>query len=372
MPNGLKEFIKKNSKFRKITKPTENKKLGNDFKTPLVGEGNRHNIIMHMGGLFRSRLNKQDTKFVLEVINNRLFSPPLSKSELYRDLDSLDKYADFDNEELISKVLGYIRMLGEGTARDVRDALKIDKEQVDTILSQLVREEYLLKRKRTYKALKKVEWKEEFADESKKIDYKMPYFYDSAFFRDGDMLVIGGRSGTGKSHISMCIVKQLVEQGKKPNYLNLEPGNRFATIAQTIGLKEGDFKYNTDSSPDEIELEDNAITIIDWLLPKDYAQTDKLYQYFAYQLLKHGGNLIIFAQLRSDGSFYAPDMVEFFPAFVAKYLYNDDSDGTKGHFKIEKRREALKSAKNKRIIPCTYLWDTKLLIRDDELKQGGL
>ena len=195
----------------------------------------------------------------------------------------------------------------------------------------------------------------------------MPYFYDVAVFRDSDMLILGGKPKVGKSHIALNIIKQLVQQGKKPYYVTLESGNRFINIALALGLKEGDFYWAIHFNPEQIELEKNAITIIDWIVPENYAETDKLFKYFAEQLIKNGGNLIIFVQLRESGKFFASDMISFFPALVARYLYDNEEDGTTGYFICDYIREP-KIAKKKIKIPCIYNFDTKELKRVDELE----
>ena len=79
-----------------------------------------------------------------------------------------------------------------------------------------------------------------------------------------------------------------------------------------------------------------------------------------------GGILIVFVQLREGSNeFFAKDMISFFPAFVTKYMYNGD-DTTKGHFDVVYMRES--ATRNKRrVLPCTYDWDSRMLKRDDGL-----
>lgn len=173
------------------------------------------------------------------------------------------------------------------------------------------------------------------------------------------------------SHIALNIIKRLVAQGKKPYYINLESGNRFATISKSLGLVEGDFWNATHFSPEQVEIEKNAITIIDWLLPDDYAGTDKLYQYFAQQLVKNGGILIIFVQLKDNGDFFAKNMIAMFPAFVCRYFYTNEDRGTEGAFSLDYMREGRYNTK-KASIPCVYDWSTKELKRVDEMKDYNL
>ena len=264
----------------------------------------------------------------------------------------------------------YLRLVEEANSKDVQLVVGESKEKVDRVLSYLVKEGYILKKRRNYLVLKKIDWSDSYTKDEVPINYRMPYFDDIGYFKVCDLILIGGQQKVGKSHIALNIIQRLVKQGIKPYYINLEPGNRFVSISRSLGLKEGDFFYTTFFHPEQLELEDNAITIIDWLLPKDYAETDKLFQHFCEQLYKHKGNLIVFMQLRESGDFYAKDMTAMFPALVCKYLYDKDADGndipTSGYFKVDYIREPTTSLKKYKI-PCKYNWSTRILSRLDEL-----
>jgi uncharacterized protein YlzI (FlbEa/FlbD family) len=191
------------------------------------------------------------------------------------------------------------------------------------------------------------------------------------FLLDGDHLyLIDSFIVNHNTTLAMNMVKRLVSQGKNPHYISLESGARFISNARTLGLKEGDFKWCVHFSPTDIELEENAITFIDWLLPDDYAITDKIYKYFAEQLFKKGGILIVFAQLMQDGNFFAKNMIDLFPALVSKFFYEDEQ-GESSYFQITKVREAKERIKYNKI-PCRYDWKTKELKTVDELSQQNL
>lgn len=180
----------------------------------------------------------------------------------------------------------------------------------------------------------------------------------------------------------MNMVKRLVDQGIKPYYLSLEAGSRFTKIALQLGLKEGDFYHAFCSDPTKIELEPNAVTIIDWLLITDKAKTDLVFKHFVEQLNKTQGVLIIFQQLkdkypqqktatqRDKADWFAPNMAKQFPALATMYLYDDDDDGTYGRYYIEAVREPRNIGKKIFEIPCVYDGSTKELKRIDELKQN--
>lgn len=335
---------------------------GDDFAS--IGKGNRNHTLMSMGGMLRKNLNTKETERVLGIINTYFCHPSLDKREFTNIMRTLNKYSFFDKSIVAQKVLEYLKMINEGTERDIREALNYKKVELDNVLSMLVKEGYLYKKNRMYFIIKKADWKDCFGKEGEKIDFKMPYFEDVATFRKGDMILIGAKTGVGKTHVAMNMIKQLVTQNIKPYYISLESGSRFIKIANDLKLKDKDFFFDTIFSPEEVELEDNAVTIIDWLLPKDYAQVDKLYNYFAEQLTKKGGILIIFAQLKMDGLFFAQNMISLFPALVAKFDYIKDSNGnvdpTKSNFIVEKVREG-KTPNSYVVIPCEYDFHSKEL-----------
>jgi len=96
--------------------------------------------------------------------------------------------------------------------------------------------------------------------------------------------------------------------------------------------------------PSDIELVDNAVTIIDWLKPKDgdFAKTDNTFEHLHNQLKKHKGFLIVFTQIRtSNKEFFAPDQVKNYGALVARYLFgNGGKDSENTYFKTEKIRDS--------------------------------
>jgi len=298
------------------------------------------------------------------MINNYLTDPPLTPVELQNVVGSIDKYVNFDEKELAYKVLDYIDKVEEATSRDVREALEYKKDPIDSALAWLVKEGFVVRKRRYFKAIKKMQWREEFMDEGRKIHYDMPYFHEMATFREGDLVIIGAKTGVGKSHIAVNIMKRLIDQGVKPKYVNLESANRFLSIAKSLQLKEGDFDWVVNFSPETMELDDDAFTIIDWLLPDDYAETDKIYKYFAEQLGRHRGILVVFVQLKATGEFFAPNQIEMFPSLAAKFLYDDDS-GETGCFQITKVREGKGKSRFGRI-DTVYDWSGKQLLTKEE------
>jgi len=368
MPKEFKDFLmnqvtiprKTNSELIKEDIQTE------EFKLKLFEEGSRNSSLIKLGGVFRKELNINQTNFVLNVLNKHNENP-LPQKELNAMIRELDRYTAFDEKELAHKVLEYLKEVEEASRNEVAMAIVgtnrgENKKRIDTVLHYLVKEGYCFKRGNYYCIIKKADWKTELVQIGKPVDFKVPYFYDIANFKYKDMILIGSKNKYGKTHIAMNMVKQFAEQNVVVHYLSLEPTSRFAEIALQLGLKEGDFKWDWCVDPTQIELEPNAVTIIDWLCPKDFAKVDKLFMQFVEQLLKTNGLLIVFMQLKEDDSWFSPNLVNQFPALGAKYLYDNKGNGEYGKFIINPIRDPKIRAKIYEI-PCKYDWETKELKR---------
>ena len=222
MPIELKKFLLEQtadkSRLRAIpaARPDDQKIDLTDIKFEgAIAEGNRHHNFMRFGGLLRKKMNLDSVTYTLNMINKYLCNPPLTYQELNNIVTSIDKYTTLDDKDLAYKVLDYIDKVEEATARDVREALEYKKEQIDMALSFLVKEEYVIRKRRFFKARKKMQWREEFIDDGNTIQFTMPYFNDYAIFREGDLIIIGAKTGVGKSHIAVNIMKRVIEQGIK-------------------------------------------------------------------------------------------------------------------------------------------------------------
>ena len=337
-------------------------------------EGCCNSSFIKLGGILRKELNLNQTEFVLNILNNHLLENPMEQKAIRAMMREVDKYIKFDEQELALKVLQYLRDAEDATKMDVQRALEEKKIRVDKTLTYLVKEGYLLKRGRSYHIIKKANWKYSLINIAKKIPFKMPYFYDVANFNWGDLVLIGSKNKRGKTHIAMNIVKQLVDQGIKPYYISLETGSRFTEIALQLGLKEDDFGWDEIADPTKIELEKNAVTIIDWLLIVDKAKTDLVFRHFIEQLHKTNGFLVIFQQLKhtkeNDNQFFAPNMAMQFPSLAARYIYEQEGEGTYGRFEIDATRDPKSFGRKTNKLPCKYDWKTKELKRIDELKEN--
>lgn len=333
-----------------------------------VAEGNRTNTLIKLGGVLRKQLNPQQTQHVLELFNRNFIKNPLPGREVFNIVNSLDKYATNDDMGLCNRIVEYLRYAEEGTSKDIEQALGEKKAKIDKALAHLIKEMILIKRGRMFHLVKRADWKDTYPSLVPRINFEMPYFDDIAHFNWGDMILLGSKAKFGKTTISINILKRLIAQGIKPYYICLEPGSRFIQTAVSLGIKEGDFFWDIQTDPMTVDLEPNAVTILDWLMIEDKSQTDVIMHHFIKQLVRTNGILIVFQQCKTDGSWFAPNMATQFPAFAARYLYENEESGEFGAWHVDAIREAKRHMK-KGNIPCQYLYDEKRLVRVDELNK---
>ena len=329
-------------------------------------DGNCNNTFIKVGGMLRKFMNVKQTEQTLALINKYMLDTPMDFKSIKGMCEQIEKYTGTDNKVLYNQIYEFLARHEEASVRDLRECLNAEPKDIKEVLADLIKDQKIFKQKSLYKMIQKANWKTEFIQESQILPYDVPYFNNYATFRRGDMICIGGKTGVGKSHIALNIIKKFLENKTQPEgglrYLSSEPGNRFAKIAMELGLKEGDFYFCNHYQPEKIELEDNAVTIIDWLLPDDFSQTANIYKIFAQQLDKHGGLCYIFSQLKDSGDFYAEQMVKFFASVAAKYTYTEKNglaDNQNTCFKTEKIRES--KTKQQFITIPTYFNDSKVL-----------
>lgn len=328
---------------------------------------------MKLTGVFRKRLSSSQVEYVMHVLNKHLLTMPMESKAITAMVRQSEKYAIFDEGDLASRVLQYLKDAEDATRQEIRMGVEEKSARVDKVVTYLKREGYIIQKGRIFKPTQKLKWQQNFTDFGKLLPYEIPFFGKFATFRNGDCIVIGAKPGTGKTHIAMNIIKRFVKQGIVVNYIPSESGGRHGVISQQIMLKEGDYSFPKKEKgkkirPEDVELVDKSVTIIDWLLPNDYAQTDKIFERFDEQLEQHGGLLIIFVQLREDGKFYANDMMKFFPSWVCKWLYESPKDRTTAYFETEKIREG-KNERTYAKIFCKFNKKTKLVFTMEELEE---
>jgi DNA replication protein DnaC len=353
MPKDLKEFFMKyyqdENREEKVSDDIEKDIKNNDLnKENLRGlDGCCDDSFIKFGGVLRKKLNKDQVEYTLYNFNQMLHEP-LPNKRIRAICGQIEKYDRGDQKQLEKQIFSHLKVVEEASSFEIATSLRYEKKDIENALKALQEEGKVFKRGKNYRAINKAEWKNTFVEESKVLPFNVPYFNDSSVFRNGDMVVIGGKPGIGKSVVAINILKGFIDQGIKPYYINLESGNRFVTHAMRLGLKEGDFYWTNDYHPQLLELEDDAITIIDWLMPDNFAEMDKLFARFAEQLDKHGGLLIVFVQLKkwkdSNGNehydFFAPNLLDQFPSFVCKYQYGQGYDSENTFFQTTKIRES--------------------------------
>lgn len=372
MPEKLKEFllslIDKDTKNvdEEIQDAINNEDLGNGVQGM---DGRCNDTFVKMGGILRKKMNIENTKTALSVFNQALDNPMPDK-DIRGIIRQLGKYQTYDKQELADEVLKRLEIITEGTAFQIANTLKREQKDVEDVLKHLEDEAKVVAMKgRKYKVLENVEWVEDESEMGKPIDFIMPYFHNIAHFNDGGMIIIGSPTGKGKSHITGNIIKQLWEQKRVSHLVNTEADSNIGKIITNLNIPKEAYvvpkkKRKPITHPMDIELADNAITLVDWLRMKDgdFTQTDNTFEHFSKQLKIHRGFLIILTQIRtSDNKFFAPDQVANFGALVCKYLWgNNGIDNENTYFLTTKIRD---SKINKQIItlPCFYEHSTKII-----------
>jgi len=382
MSEDIKNWLKERIKDKAVQPPAPDeieKQIKQDIKdenlintdelaSPI--EGSRNSTLIKLGGILRKKLNIDQTSHVLRLFNRNFVKNPLPEREIYAMLGSLDKYIHIEEKDLAMKIYDYLKYAEEATSQDIVIALEENKVNTDKAIAYLIKERYIARRGRTFHLLKKMRWRSDDYDLiSGEVPFKVPYFDDVCHTNWGDMFILGGLPGTGKTTISMNILKRLIEQKIKPYYVCLETGSRFTKTAASLGISPSDYYRVVETDPSRILIEPNSVTILDWLLIKDKERTDSIMQHFSEQLVQTNSFLIILMQLKHEpaGQWFAPNMIDQFPAFAARYLYENENSREFGYWKIDKIREAKQQWGSERKIPCRYLWDKKILARTDEL-----
>jgi len=375
MPKELKEFIKSKVTIPRKTESEEIKEAIAEeaFNLNILKEGQRNSSLVKLGGVLRKELNIKQTEFVLDILNRHACERPLPRKEIYAMVRKLEHYAYFDERELAHQIVDYLKSVEEASRTEIAMAVVgtnrgEDKKRVDKALSYLVKEEIVVKKGNHYSVRNSLDWTEELLDVGIPINFHVPYFYDWANLHYEDLIIIGSQNKYGKTTLSMNFVKQLVEQGIKPDYIYNETGGRFAKTALKMGMKAGDFASAFAVSPMDVILRKDKVTIFDWVKPDDFARTDNVFSSLVEKVKKSRGFLICFVQLRNDDSFFAKDQIGQFPALLTRYVYEDES-GENTKFIIDAARDP-KTKGKKWEIPCRYDWESKEVQRIQDLQQS--
>lgn len=339
-----------------------------------IKEGGRNDLLVSLGGLFTKSLNPSQTEFVLSVINQKFMNPPLPKFEIEAMLGSLEGYKQTEEQTQEQAIYEACQVIQTDiSAKDVIDHVfpgdNKKRAVVDKYLAKMHKEGKLSRRGRgRYDCRQKVEWVNESQEQANEINYKIPYFDDVAYFRNGDIVLIGAPTGKGKTTIAINFIKQMRAQGITPFYLSLEAGSRHEKTANLLGLTQKDYYIpkETVSNPLQIEIEPNSFTIIDWLYTgDDFTQTQAVFKHLNDEMVRKGGILIVFTQLKEDHNWFAVNLVKSFPRFATRFVYDDDT-GVVSHFDVCKITDPRGHYQNA-IISCEFNFDTKELIKKNNL-----
>lgn len=344
-------------------------------------QGNRNNTLMALGGIFRKEMNVKQTGFVLSVLNKHLLSNPLPNEEINHILEGLNNYIGVDANSISNEIIAYLKETDTATKMEIESAVfgqkttSENKKRLDRTLVELIRDEKIVKKNaKEYRILKDMEWSDSICNVGTPLNFKVPYFDNYAHFNYGDIVLIGGTTKTGKSHVAINIIKRLVEQGIKPRYIFNENGARYSKIALQLGLKDGDFYRVRCSNPSDIIMKPNSVYIFDWYRPNDFTKTAQDFDLLAEKLDKSNSFMFCFAQLRdgtakqgNENEWFAKDQIRQFVSCSAKYLY-DDKEGVNTYFDVDDVRDSKTGAKRFKI-PCKFIRETKEVKMIEEIER---
>lgn len=387
IPEKLKKLLlnettvnrKTNSELIRENIQTENFKIKpEDFKLKYNNlEGCCNTSFISLGGILRKQLNPTQTEFTLQVLNRHLLESPMDNKTVSAMCSELEKYDLDEDAELKHEILKHLKEVEISTASDLELVVAGNwtkgkaKKRINKALRELINDEKIVRKGKEYHLVKKVGWTDKFMEFGTPLDFKVPYFHNYAHFTKGDLILIGGVTGQGKTILGMNIVKRLVKQGIKPYYIYTESGGRFSKTAIQLGLKEGDFYLSERPvfSIEEINIKPNSVVIYDWIETTQdfgFAQLNLLFQKIVQKAHESNSIFICFIQIRKSGEAFAKDLTDLHASLFCKYQYKNP-EGTETEFKIEKVRD--EKIRNKRFsIPCVFDYDTREVFTVEELE----
>ncbi len=371
MPEELKKFF---MEYYAKTPKEDEAGIDSDIQSCIDNEkldivdlsGQRNATFIKTAGIFRKWMPRDTVQKVLSFLSNNWIDKPIPNHELKAIMGQVNKYNTYDKKELSKVVLERLDIIKEASAFQIAKSINLEQKDIEDVLHHLEKEQLIIAiGKNRYKRLQKITWDTDFNTMSEPVDFEVPYFHDYAYFDKGNMVIIGGRPGKGKTHITANIIRKLIKQDIHPYLISTEAGSKIGKIVKELDIKVGQFSYKIVKSPHDIELEKNAVTIIDWLKPEegDYSRTDATFERLNDQLIRHGGFLIIFVQLRKDGSFFASDQIDFYASLVATYNYRKNGeavDTQNTYFETSKIRDS-RSGQQIITIPTYFNPGTKIL-----------
>jgi hypothetical protein len=338
-------------------------------------EGQCNDTFVCFGGvLIKMGLSIDIVKGILFYLNKNWLKNPMPTNVIEAMLGSLEGYRGTEDQTQEKSIYDACQIIQTDiSAKDIIDHVfpgdNKKRAIVDKYLAKLHKEGKLSRRGRgRYDCKQAVEWVNELQEQSKEINYKIPYFDDVAYFRNGDIILIGAPTGKGKTTIAINFIKQMKVQGIIPFYLSLEAGSRHEKTANLLGLTQKDYYIpkETVTNPLQIEIEPNSFSIIDWLyMGDDFAQTQAVFKHLNDEMVRKQGILVVFTQLKEDYNWFAVNLIKSFPRFAARFVY-DDETGLVSHFDVCKITDPKGHYQNA-IISTEFNFSTKELIKKNNL-----
>jgi len=198
LPKELKELIlSKKSKVQEseIIKPP----LNNVELTFENLNNNRNNTFISLYGQLRREMPIK-TAYNTLIKFNGLLDKKVPLKELQAMARESEKYHEIDIQGLSEKIIEHCKLVNQEVhMRDLKEVLNIERGDIEQALRFLLDKNKIYKiKKDTYRLITDVEWRTDFLTLSKPLDIIVPYFHPYARFNQGSMIVIGGKTGTGK------------------------------------------------------------------------------------------------------------------------------------------------------------------------------
>ena len=327
-------------------------------------DGCCNDTFVSIGGMLIKQLTPEHTEFVLNIMNKHLLENPMPASAIKSMLNSLADYKGNDEGTYEQTIYDYMKLMQtDVTPRDVIDNTKLPRAIVDKYLSKFVKDGKAVRLGRgRYQYKEKIEWSDIAPESVDEYKYKIPLFNDIAIFQDKDVILLGAKTNDGKTTIALNMIREMITQGVKPYYIYSEAGSRFQKTSQLIGIT-GKYYHTYHENPLAIELEYNAFSIIDWLHLEHKESTDTTLKHLNDELQRKGGILVIFTQLKQTSEFFAPNLIDHYPTFAARYMQDNDTK-TEGHWDIQKIKEPRGNFCTY-ILPCSYNVETRIFKKKD-------
>jgi hypothetical protein len=322
-------------------------------------EGCCNDTFISLGGMLIKQLSPEQTEFVLNVMNRHLLENPMPASDIKSMLNSLEGYKGDDEGTYEQTIYNYMKLMQtDVTPRDVIENTKLPRAVVDKYLSKFVKDGKAVRLGRgRYQYKEKIEWSDTTPEAVFEYKYKIPFFNNVAIFQDRDVILLGAKTNDGKTTIALNMIKEMIVQGVKPYYIFSEAGSRWQKTSEHLGIT-GKFYRTYHENPLAIELEYNAFSIIDWLHLEHKELTDTTLKHLNDELQRKGGILVIFTQLKTTSEWFAPNLIDHYPTFAARYMQDNDSK-TEGHWDIQKIKEPRGNFCTY-ILPCEYNQETRI------------